>query len=221
MKSAAGAWWQAAAVLACVACQWLAHLALTGDADEPLRLALLLLPLIALAYWIVAYAGNTLLWLLVLMVVAAMTWALEQGHPGRMGLAVTYGAPHAAAYLFLLWLFGRTLRPGEEPFVSRLSRRVHGTLAPEMEAYTRGVTLAWCMFFAGQVAVSLLLLAFAPLETWSLFVNVLNIPLLALMFAIEYLYRVTRYRDHPRATISGILRAFARDASASPGPKTR
>lgn len=221
MKSAAGAWWQAAAVLACVACQWLAHLALTGDAAGPLRLALLLLPLIALAYWIVAHAGNKLLWFLILIVVAAMTWALEQGHAGRLGLAVTYGAPHAAAYLFLLWLFGRTLRRGREPFVSRLSRRVHGTLAPEMEAYTRAVTLAWCMFFAGQVTVSLLLLAFAPLEAWSLFVNVLNIPLLALMFASEYLYRVTRYRDHPRATIAAVLRAFGQDASASPGAKTR
>ena len=221
MKSAAGAWWRAAAVLAFVACQWLAHLALTGDAAGPLRLALLLLPLIALAYWIVAYAGNKLLWFLVLIVVAAMTWALEQGQAGRLGLAFTYGAPHAAAYLFLLWLFGRTLRRGKEPLVSRLARRVHGTLAPEIEAYTRAVTLAWCMFFAGQVTVSLLLLAFTPLEAWSLFVNVLNIPLLALMFASEYLYRVTRYPDHPRATIARVLRAFGEDASASPGAKTR
>jgi uncharacterized membrane protein len=107
------------------------------------------------------------------------------------------------------------LRRGREPFVSRLSRRVHGTLAPQMEAYTRGVTLAWCMFFAGQVTVSLLLLAFAPLEAWSLFVNVLNVPLLVLMFGAEYLYRVTRYPDHPRTTIPGMLRAFAKDASGT------
>jgi uncharacterized membrane protein len=73
------------------------------------------------------------------------------------------------------------------------------------------------VFFAGQVAVSALLLAFAPLSAWSLFVNVLNVPLIALMFAAEYLYRVTRYPDHPRTTLPGMLRAFVRDASGAAG----
>lgn len=219
MTPAAGAWWQAAAVLAFAACPWLAHLALTQGVNGALRFALLFLPLIALAYWIVARGRNRLPWLVILIVAAALTWALEQGRAGTWGLAFMYGAPHAAAYLVLLWLFGRTLRRGGDPLISRVARRVHGALAPEMEAYTRGVTLAWCLFFAGQVAVSALLLAFAPLATWSLFVNVLNLPLLALMFASEYLYRITRHPDHPRTTLPGMLRALARDASVTTGTK--
>jgi uncharacterized membrane protein len=221
MTRAAGAWWRAAALLAFVACQWLAHLALIEDAGGALRLALLLLPLVLLAYWMIAHAGNKLAWTAVLIVAAAVTWALEQARAGTWGLAFLYGAPHAAAYLFLLWLFGRTLLRGRDPLVSRIARRVHGTLAPEMEAYTRRVTLAWCVFFAGQVAVSALLLAFAPLAAWSLFVNVLNVPLLALMFGSEYLYRVAHHPDHPRTTLPGMLRAFARDASGAAGGELR
>jgi uncharacterized membrane protein len=219
MTPAAGAWWQAAAVLAFAACPWLAHLALTQGADGALRLALLLLPLIALAYWIFAHAARKLPWLVILVAVAALTWALEQARAGTWGLAFMYGVPHAAAYLVLLWFFGRTLRRGRDPLISRVARRVHGALSPEMEAYTRGVTLAWCLFFAGQVAVSALLLAFAPLAAWSLFVNVLNIPLLALMFASEYLYRITRHPDHPRTTLPGMLRALSRYASVTTGGK--
>jgi len=221
MTRAAGAWWQAAAVLAFVACQWLAHLALTQSAGEALRLALLLLPLAALAYWIIAHAGNKLPWMVVLVVAAAVTWALEQARAGTWGLAFLYGAPHAAAYLFLLWLFGRTLRRGRVPLVTRVARRVHGALAPEIEAYTRGVTLAWCVFFAAQVTLSVLLFAFAPLAAWSLFINVLNVPLLALMFGSEYLYRAAHYPDHPRTTLPGMLRALARDASGAAGGELR
>lgn len=219
MTAAAGAWWQAAAILAFAACPWLAHLALAQDADGVLRVTLLLLPLVALAYWIVAHAGNKLPWFAILVVAAALTWALEQARAGTWGLAFMYGAPHAAAYLVLLWFFARTLRRGRDPLISRVARRVHGALSPEMEAYTRGVTLAWCLFFAGQVAVSALLLALAPLEAWSLFVNVLNIPLLGLMFGSEYLYRITRHPDHPRTTLPGMLRALARDASPTIGGK--
>ena len=135
----------------------------------------------------------------------------------RLGLAV----PHAAIYVFLLGWFGRTLARGREPLITRVARRVHGTLTPEIEAYTRRVTLAWCWFFAAQVMVSGLLLAFASFETWSLFANVLNLPLVALMFAGEYLYRVARYPDHPRASIARALRAFAGESSAVTGAKAR
>ncbi len=215
MTRSAGAWGQAAAVAAFVSCQLLAHLALVEEAGGALRLALLLMPLIALTYWTLAHATNKLAWLAVLIAAAVVTGALEQARAGTWGLALLYGAPHAAAYLALLWLFGRTLLRGRDALVTRVARRVHGAITPEIEAYTRAVTLAWCLFFAGQVAVSALLFAFAPLEAWSLFVNVLNVPLLVLMFGAEYLYRVTRYPNHPRTTIPGMLRAFAKDASGT------
>src|SRR4051812_3450352 len=100
----------------------------------------------------------------------------------RLAAALS-GLTHATVNLFLLWYFARSLRAGDQALITRLARRVHGSLPPEMEAYTRRVTLAWCVFFAGQVAVSMLLFAFAPREIWSMFVNLINVPLIALMFA--------------------------------------
>ena len=107
------------------------------------------------------------------------------------------GVPHAAVYLYLLWLFGRTLHRGRE-------------------RYTRRLTLAWCVFFAAQLAASALLLAFAPLETWSLFINGLNLPLVALMFTGDYLYRRVRYRGEAQSSIATQIRAFARDRASRP-----
>jgi uncharacterized membrane protein len=74
--------------------------------------------------------------------------------------------------------------------------------------FTRRVTVAWSVFFAAQVVVSGLLLALAPLEAWSMFINLINLPLIVLMFAGEYLYRAIRYPNHPRASITRVLRAY-------------
>jgi len=127
-----------------------------------------------------------------------------------------YGVPHAAAYLFMLWLFGRTLARGREPIITRVARRVRGSLPPEMESYTRRLTIAWCVFFAAQLAASALLLGLGLLEAWSLFVNVLNFPLVALMFVGDYLYRVIRYRHLPQSSIPTVVRAFTQDRASKP-----
>ena len=132
-----------------------------------------------------------------------------------LGVAAVSGLTHAAANLIVLWYFSRTLRSGKEALITRLARRVHGFLPPEMEAYTRRVTLAWCAFFAAQVAVSMLLLAFAPLQIWSMFVNLISVPLIAVMFAGEYLYRRVHFPNHPRVSIARVLRAYADDAVES------
>jgi uncharacterized membrane protein len=200
-------WWKGCAVLACLAFPLLAHLAVSGHLDGMLRHALLVIPLLGLGFWAVTRPTTRGFWIFALAVTGSAIYAVER--IGGEGLAVAYGMPHAAAYFLLLCGFGRTLRRGGEPLITALARSIHGALTPEIEAYTRRVTLAWCLFFAAQLAGSLLLAAFAPLPAWSFFVNVLNIPLLALMFAGEYLYRVARYPDHPRASLASMLRAFA------------
>ena len=133
----------------------------------------------------------------------------------RLGVVAVSGLAHAAANLILLGYFARTLRAGEEALVTRLARRVHGVLPPEIAAFTRRVTVAWCAFFAGQAAVSMLLFTFAPLQIWSMFVNLFTVPLVGLMFAGQYLCRAVRFPDHPRASIARILRAYAEDAVES------
>lgn len=217
MRRAASGLWKGLALLGCVSCPWLAHLAIGGEGAGPLRWALLALPMLALAGWALARSAHRSLWLLALIIAGTTIYLLERR--GNLGIAAAYGVPHAAAYLSLLWFFGRTLRAGKVPVITRLAHRVHGALSPEIEAYTRQVTLAWCLFFAAQVAVSLALVAFAPLETWSMFVNLLNAPLVALMFAGEYLLRVILHPDHPRASIASTLRAFVNEDSVSAGAK--
>ena len=102
-----------------------------------------------------------------------------------------------------------------------LARRVHGSLPPDMEAYTRGVTMAWCVFFAAQVIASALLFKYASLNIWSLFITIMNFPLLVLMFVSEYAYRLARHRDFPHASILKSIQAFASDAALSKSPKAR
>jgi len=125
------------------------------------------------------------------------------------------GVPHAAIYASLLWFFARTLRRGEEALITRVARRLHGSLPPYMEAYTRRLTSAWCVFFIAQLVISALLLAFASLEAWSLFVNLLNLPLVAAMFVGDYLFRVLRYRRYPHVSIAQSVEAFAKHLRVS------
>ena len=90
-----------------------------------------------------------------------------------------------------------------------------------MERFTRNLTIAWCVFFAAQLIASALLFAFAALATWSLFVNLLNLPLLALMFAGQFVYRRVRHPDYPRASVWRAIEAFTKDASLSRSAEVR
>ncbi len=119
------------------------------------------------------------------------------------------GIPHAIAYILLLLLFGSSLRPGREALITAGVRKILDPLPANLVAYTRNVTWAWCSFFVAQLAVSLSLFVFFPAATWSFFVNFLNLPLVVLMFACEYIYRVAYVRNRPRSTISAVIRAFA------------
>jgi uncharacterized membrane protein len=125
-------------------------------------------------------------------------------------IASLAGLPHAATYLFLLWFFGRTLIPGKDALITSVARRFHGTLPDYMESYTRRLTASWCLFFAGQLAGSVLLLGFASLSTWSFFVNVLNLPLVAAMFVADYLYRTLRFPRYAHPSIAQAIVAFAK-----------
>ena len=174
-----------------------------------MRLALAVVPLLVPAYWVVTRSGNKPVWLLVLLAVGIVTYLLVDRH--AWGLAAAYGIPHAAIYLALLCVFGLTLLPRREPLITRLARRVHGVLQPDLEAYTRRLTVAWCGFFAAQLVISALLFAFASPGSWSIFINLLNLPLLALMFAGEYLYRIAHHPDFPRASIPTAIAAFLHD----------
>lgn len=121
---------------------------------------------------------------------------------------------HAVLYGGLLLLFTESLRQGHEDLVTALAARVDGPLNPAMASYTRGVTKAWSLFFAGQLVVSAALGLLAPLATWSLFVNVLDVPLVVAMFAAEYGFRRYRFRNYPHVSLARTIAAFKNRADS-------
>jgi uncharacterized membrane protein len=155
----------------------------------------------------VAWRSRRLVWFaLATGMVAALAILLARRGVGA--LTWLYPLPSVILYLALLWWFGRTLSPGREALVTGLARYVHGTLPPEMEAYTRRVTWAWCVFFAGMAFTSVTLFTLAPLEVWSLFANVCTTPLVVLMFIGEYIYRISRYRNFAHVSLLTTVRVF-------------
>lgn len=204
-------------VVACIAYQYLVHSSVSSSEAGPLRPVLMWLPLAAVASWAFLRSGSKVLWLTGIIAAGALVHVLEQQQ--RMGLVVSSGTAHAAVYLFLLWYFGRTLESGSVPLITRYARRVHGALQPGLEAYTRKLTIAWCVFFVAQLVASAVLFMFAPLSAWSVFINLFNLPLLAVMFLGDWAYRTVRHPDFPRASIWQAIQAFASDVSPSKSSK--
>jgi uncharacterized membrane protein len=131
------------------------------------------------------------------------------------GPVAAAAVPHAMTYLALLAVFGASLLPGREAVITILARRSRGRLPPEIVRYTRRVTLAWCGFFLAQLACSWLLLLFAPLSTWSLFINLGNLPLVGVMLGAEYAYRQWRHAARPPERLVDMLR-IVRQAGTAP-----
>jgi uncharacterized membrane protein len=123
----------------------------------------------------------------------------------RLGLILSSGAPHAVIYLSLFTIFGLSLLPDREPTVTYFARAIHGKISPQIEEYTRGVTWVWCAFFALQLAGSALLLALAPIAWWSTFVNILNLPLIAVIVLGERLTRPLWVPNPPREYLRDFL----------------
>lgn len=145
------------------------------------------------------------------------------------GLAWLAQSPHALLPLLLVpvlfiglvaWFFGRTLRVGSTPLISRIVAALEGVppaqLAPELRVYTRRLTSAWA-WLLGLLAMANLVLALIavpngllagigiapPLQVsevqWSWFANGLNYGIIAGFFLLEYHYRKRhfpgRYRN--------------------------
>jgi len=144
-------------------------------------------------------------WVAVLVLIAALAWGGGRllGH----GIAAAAGLSHLAVFGGLLTVFALTLLPGQTPLATRFARRLDPGFHGGMEGYTRVVTLAWCLFFAGQILASALLLLLAPMRVWSWFINVLDLPLVAFMFGAEYGVRRLRFREHRHVPLPTLVRA--------------
>lgn len=205
-------------VFAFLGYQFLIHKVTLSGQLTPITAALVLIPFVVAAGWAIALELGLRLALLITttMTILGLAWVNMFG----LTSAIIFGLPHLVTNLFLLWLFARTLKDGREPLITSIARRVHGSLKPDIEIYTRRITFVWSLFFVLQVVVSLGLYIFASLEAWSMFINILNVPLIILMFLCEYSYRLLRYRDHQSSILSG-LHFFSRDKTTSKSTKAR
>jgi len=177
----------------------------------------------ALALAPMGFALALLLWRLpsrwlgaaIAVALAAGLWWIWPVLTGRV--ALLFYLEHLGVYILLSSVFGRSLRGPGESLVTRMARSVHGgVLTPAQAVYTRQVTLAWCLFFAGMAVVSTGLFLWAPVAAWSTFANLLGGPLIALMFAAEYLWRRHALPEEKRASLADTVRAWKAQRSDPP-----
>jgi len=165
--------------------------------------------------------GRTRAWL-VPMIAAALAYAAlsywlttDDGRAalGTLGPYVPwfYFAQHVAMFVALAAWFGLSLRRGRQALVTRFALVMEENLSPGGVAYTRRVTLAWSLFCAAIAAISVLLFFRAPLELWSLYANVLTLPLVGAMFLVEGSIRT---RACPELARGGVLRGVLRSVRA-------
>jgi len=158
---------------------------------------------------------------------ALLASSLVLGLRAALGQMDEAGLLHAGVYAGLLILFARSLLPGHIPVITVQALKFRGgVMAPELMAYTRRVTWAWAIFCAAQIATSALLASFAAPQTWSWFINVLNLPLLLAMGAGEYAWRRIHHRGHAHMRPMDMLRAMRRPdlgpvKARPPGPSRR
>jgi uncharacterized membrane protein len=127
-------------------------------------------------------------------------------------------APPLAAFAFMAFFFYRTLRPGSEPLITRVARREHPDLPPDMARYTRTLTWGWSLCFALLFIVGLLLVPLLPLDTWSRTVHGLGYVLPGALFLGEYAYRHYRFRDRSHGSLLALIPnivAVSREAAMS------
>ena len=135
-----------------VAFTFLAHAAIIEGVPPAVGAALSLIPVGLLALWAARRTRHRVIAAAAVVTAAlalALGWKdLERHFPDLFFIE------HAGANLVLGIVFGRTLAQGREPLCTRFARVIHGELPPEVARYSRQVTVAWTVFFAGLCMLS-------------------------------------------------------------------
>ncbi|MDZ4141356.1 MAG: hypothetical protein U1C48_05060 [Methylotenera sp.] len=142
--------------------------------------------------------------LLISGIASWLAWPFIKQHTGFV-----FWMQDIGLLLVLLVTFGWTLRKGRKPLCVHFAEMINnGVLPAEHERYAHKVTVAWVAFFAIMMITSTLLFFMAPLATWSIFVNFLTLPLVALMFMVEFMVRRRVLADLPTGHILDAVRAY-------------
>lgn len=187
------------------------HVNTTGQAST-LGAILALIPILMVVITFACKAKSRLIGISALLIFAGVAWLLWsfiKQHTGLMFWLLDVGL-----MLALLVTFAQTLLNGRKPLCVHFAEIINGgMLPPDHEIYARNVTLAWVMFFAVIIIISTVLFFLAPLPVWSFFVNFLTLPLVALMFAGEFLVRRRILSDLPTSHVLDAVRVYMKNSA--------
>jgi uncharacterized membrane protein len=128
--------------------------------------------------------------------------------------------PPLAAFAFMAWLFGRTLREGSEPLIARVARKEHPELPPDVVRHARRLTALWTACFLSLFIDSLVLAPFLSFEAWSRWVQATGVLAPGLLFFGEFTYRHYRFPDRTQGSVSELVTnvvAVFRELETEPG----
>lgn len=146
-----------------------------------------------------------LLWLLAVAALGALAWMWPRlENP----VGWLYFLQHISINVMLGLIFGRSLIRQRRPLCTVFASRVHEQMTPVLLRYTRQVTLAWTLFFLLSAALSVVLFFAGPIGAWSVFANILSLPLVAAMFLVENAVRKRVLPPQDQVGILATVRAF-------------
>ena len=148
---------------------------------------------------IVAARGRWLLGFIVGVALAALAWRFAEA------VRILVFLPPLAAFAFMAFFFGSTLRAGSEPLITRIARKEHPDLPAEMARHARWLTSVWTACFVALFAVSLALAPLVSLETWSRWVHALGYAVPGALFLGEHVYRHHRFAQRAHGSLAVLV----------------
>jgi uncharacterized membrane protein len=130
--------------------------------------------------------------------------------------------PPLAAFAFMAYFFGRTLRPGSEPLINRIARKEHPDLPDDMARHARWLTGVWATCFVFMFLVALVLAPVLTFESWSRWVQLMGYAMPGALFLGEYVYRHRRFahRSHgPLPLLVANVMAVIRESAMESGTR--
>lgn len=204
---AAQAWRVGATALLLVGWAVAAHLGSSGAGNADVHAAIALAPLLIAVAALLWHAHSR--WLQAAGLAAAMVVVWWLWPQFRQNVSLVYYLQHLGSHLALAVFFGRTLLGGGDALVTSMARYIYGDgISARKVRYTRGVTLAWTVFFLVNASVSTVLFLLAPPAVWSIHANLLTGPLIALVFVAELLVRQRVLPAHERPSVADVVRAY-------------
>jgi uncharacterized membrane protein len=188
----------------------LAHYTLQSKTHATIGVMVALAPIVLTCFVLAYKAKHRILMLTLLLLASPLFWLIWSHF--KQHYDWIYWLVHESLQFVLFIMFARTLMPDKQPLCSQFAQMVHGSLSPELVDYTRNVTIAWSLFFIIVMIISSWLFFFHPIKVWSIFSNFVYLPLVAMMFIIEYIVRFWVLPKKDRANIMHAVHAFMNKA---------